>query len=483
MKRIIVFALCAALLCPAALAASFDDVPDGAWYAQGVAYCKAAGVLAGTGEGKFSPDGTVTRAMLASVLYRLAGSPAVAGESPFTDAALSRWYGPSILWASQTGHMVGYGGGRFGPDDPITHEQLAAVLWRHAGSPASGGSAPAGTSDFALAAMGWAGVSGLSQGLDDFTPRSPATRAQLAVVLMNYSASGGVIAVSAMDVMCQPSGLAAMEDGSLLVTDTYNRVIWRVKDGASSIYAGGSTVEDLYGRPVGGYNDASLETSYFKTPWAIAPFLDGWAVSDADNSAVRLVRAETTETVNGHTTERLTVTDLGVAFQHPAGLAADTEGNLYVSDTFQDAVRRITPDGEVTTVASQVSEPMGLCWHGGALYIAETGANRIVKLEKDRLSVVAGSGQPGLTDGPAAQAAFSAPQGVAVGPDGTVYVSDTGNSAIRRVRNGEVSTLAARDVTNLRSFFPWAPANLLAQDGVLYICDPFARKLLVFPLR
>lgn len=288
--------------------------------------------------------------------------------------------------------------------------------------------------------------------------------------------------VSFMDVMCQPAGAVVMEDGSFLVTDIYNKMIWRVKDGVSTVYAGHETVEDLHGQPIGGYNDGKLEDSYFKKPWAIAPFLDGWAVSDTENNAVRLLRSEGTETVNGHSSENLTTTELGVAFQNPTGLAADEDGNLYVSDTFANAIRKITAQGEITTVASNILEPMGLCWHDGVLYIAESGANRILKLEGSKVTVVAGSGEAGYKDGSAAQATFSGPQGVAVGKDGTVYVSDTDNSAIRRIKNGQVTTLVVRDMADLSLFFPISPSNLLIYKDTLYICDPFACKLLAYSL-
>ena len=76
----------------------------------------------------------------------------------------------------------------------------------------------------------------------------------------------------------------------------------------------------------------------------------GYAVSDADNDVVRLARAELTQTVNGSTTEKLAVTDLGVAFSRPTGLAVDSDGNLYVSDTANGAIRRIS-GGVVTTLA------------------------------------------------------------------------------------------------------------------------------------
>lgn len=288
---------------------------------------------------------------------------------------------------------------------------------------------------------------------------------------------GTMTEVSAMDVMCEPSGIAAMADGSLLVTDTYGKLVWRVQNGISTVYAGGTTVEDPYGEPVGGYNDADPEGSYFKNPWAIAPFLDGYAVTDTDNNAVRLIQKDSIQTINGSTQEDLMMTDMGVAYDHPTGLASDEEGNLYIADTLQNAVRKITPEGLVTTFADNLSDPMGLCWKNRALYAAETGANRIVKIEEGTVSVVAGCGTDGMENGAADQASFSMPQGVAVGDDGTVYVADTGNSAIRRIRDGEVTTLVERDVEDLGAFAPVSPVGLLVQGKQLYICDNFSRKV------
>lgn len=296
----------------------------------------------------------------------------------------------------------------------------------------------------------------------------------------NLVSAGAVTDVSIMDVMCEPSGIAAMEDGSLLITDTYDKVIWRVKDGASTLYAGGETVEDPYGQPMGGYNDAVLEDSYFKSPWAISPFLDGYAVSDPYNDVVRYVDGDIVQTLNGSTTEDLQMTDMGwVAFDYPTGLATDEDGNLYISDTLQGAIRRVTPEGDVTTYASGLTEPMGLCWKDGVLYVAETGANRIVKVENGQVAAVAGSGTEGLEDGAADQAMFSIPKGVTVDESGTVYVSDTGNSAVRRIRDGEVVTLLARNVDDLESFSPVSPIGLMLEGNRLYVCDGFSQKVFV----
>ena len=220
----------------------------------------------------------------------------------------------------------------------------------------------------------------------------------------------------------------------------------------------------------------TLDYFFIRTELTTLTVSDGAAL---DNNAVRLIRAENTQTVNGSTEEDLTVAELGVAFSHPTGLAADGDGNLYVSDTFEGAVRRITPEGTVTTVVDGLIDPMGLCWKDGVLYIAETGANRIVKVTDGRLTVVAGSGEDGFANGPAAQAAFSAPQGVAVGEDGTVYVSDTLNSAVRQIRGGVVSTLVRRNLDEPESFIPISPVGLVLYGDQLYVCDSFSRKVFV----
>ena len=288
---------------------------------------------------------------------------------------------------------------------------------------------------------------------------------------------------SAVDAMCEPCGILALDDGSLLVTDAYNKVVWQVKDGVSQVYAGAETVQDLYGEPLGGYNDAERDKSFFKLPWAVVPFLDGYAVSDADNNAVRLIRDDAVSTVNAGTLERLTTTEMGVVFQHPTGLAVDGDGNLYVADTLANAIRKIDTEGQLTTVTTVLTGPTGLCWKDDTLYVAETGANRIVRIGADgRVMVLAGGGQDGMNDGPSALASFSSPQGIAVDDDGTVYVADTANSAIRRIKNGVVDTLLVRDMGELTADVPVSPTGMMILDGKLYVCDSFARRVLVIDL-
>lgn len=175
----------------------FADVASDAWYVQAVAYVYRQGLMSGTAQNQFSPDLTTNRAMLVTILYRLAGSPAVNGGSAFTDVASGDWFASGVAWASANGIVTGYGDGRFGPNDPITREQMAAILYRYAGF---AGQSTAGQADlsgyadagrispYAAASMGWAVDRGLITGVSAGTlaPGGSATRAQVATILMRF---------------------------------------------------------------------------------------------------------------------------------------------------------------------------------------------------------------------------------------------------------------------------------------------------------
>ena len=161
------------------------------------------------------------------------------------------------------------------------------------------------------------------------------------------------------------------------------------------------------------------------------------------------------------------------------------DGHLYIADTGNGVIRFLNTDGIVSTVLRDLSEPTGLCWHDGSLYVAETGKNRILKVTGDTVEVLAGGGDQdetgaypgGFTDGPAAQALFSNPQGVAVDSDGTVYIADTGNGAVRRLKDGRVSTIAATsDAMPQLS----APRGILVKDGRLLVADTLSGAILEF---
>ena len=172
----------------------FTDADRNAWYHDGVHYCVEHGLMMGTSQTTFAPDIVTTRGMIVTILWRLEGSPIVGGPLDYDDVKAEDWYGGAVRWADSVGVVTGYGNGKFGPNDIITREQMAAMLWRYAGSPKVDGSLSsftdgAQTSSWAQPAMIWAVEQSLITGAgnDRLEPRGQATRAQAATVLMRFA--------------------------------------------------------------------------------------------------------------------------------------------------------------------------------------------------------------------------------------------------------------------------------------------------------
>lgn len=175
----------------------FADVSSSDWFYNDVRYVYEKGIMDGTGADRFSPNAPLTRAMIVTILYRMAGSPSVSGSSDFTDVAAGKWFAKAVAWAAANGIVNGYGSGLFGPNDPVTREQLAAILYRYAvyggmtavtleenlGSFAD----TAQLSAYAIQAMNWAVGQGLINGSgSNLVPKAQATRAQVAAIIHRY---------------------------------------------------------------------------------------------------------------------------------------------------------------------------------------------------------------------------------------------------------------------------------------------------------
>lgn len=189
----VLFVICGALPAQAAVSdTGFADVVTNAWYAEAVTYCHNHGLMSGTGNNNFSPDGTANRAMLLAVLYRQAGSPAVTSTSNFTDVPANAYYKTAVDWGASTGPVSGYGNGRFGSNDPVTRQDLASFLWRAEGRPAPGQTQAFADAnliaDYAVSAVNWAREKGIisGKGGNRFDPRGQATRAEMAAMLMRW---------------------------------------------------------------------------------------------------------------------------------------------------------------------------------------------------------------------------------------------------------------------------------------------------------
>lgn len=170
---------------------AFTDLSASAWYHEAVDYVLNGGIMDGYPGGTFGPDDTLSRAMLAQILYNREGRPAVAYANIFTDVADDAWYSQAVIWANARGIVEGYDG-RFSPNDPVTREQLAVMLWRCAGSPAATGRELNFTdadriSGWALDAMRWATEKGVMKGYNGMlNPAGKATRGEAAQMLKNF---------------------------------------------------------------------------------------------------------------------------------------------------------------------------------------------------------------------------------------------------------------------------------------------------------
>lgn len=178
----------------------FTDVAESDWYYDAIAFVYDRGYFSGTGEHVFSPNTSMTRAMVATVLHRLAGSEAVSDLGRFSDVPAEQWYSQGIAWASQKGIVNGMGDDRYEPEWAVTREQLVTMLYRYrkdyqkqdtsAGGALEGFPDGSAVSAWAADAMSWAVGSKLISGRDTghLDPAGTATRAEVATILQRFSA-------------------------------------------------------------------------------------------------------------------------------------------------------------------------------------------------------------------------------------------------------------------------------------------------------
>ena len=110
---------------------AFSDVSTDAWYAEAVNFVKENGLMNGTSETTFSPDEAMSRAMIVTILYHLAGDPEVESYSSFSDVPSDEWYSTPVAWAEDNNVISGYPNGTFAPNNPVTREQAATILWNY----------------------------------------------------------------------------------------------------------------------------------------------------------------------------------------------------------------------------------------------------------------------------------------------------------------------------------------------------------------
>jgi hypothetical protein len=176
-------------------AVNFDDVPENAWYASAVKSVQLMGLMNGESDRKFGSNSKTTRGMIVTILHRMEDEP-LTGELSFSDVKQLDYFSNAVAWASENGIVNGYDNGKFGPNDSITRQQLAAVLYRYSEykgydvtemGDLSNFTDASLVKDYAVDAMSWAVGEGLIVGSNNtLAPTSNATRAEVAEILVRY---------------------------------------------------------------------------------------------------------------------------------------------------------------------------------------------------------------------------------------------------------------------------------------------------------
>ena len=259
-------------------------------------------------------------------------------------------------------------------------------------------------------------------------------------------------------------------------------------------------VAPLAGDGQDGVRDGAAAQSRFSDPFGIAVDPRGtvFVADGGDSNRIRRVNRDgTVSTFAGGREGYADGAGPAAAFHTPSALALDRLGNLYVADTGNHAIRKIAPDGSVTTLAgngqpgdadgkgaaARFHAPVGLAVdkHGN-VYVADTYNDRIRRITPDGLVSTLAGARPGNADGPAINAAFDTPSAIAVGKDGSLFVADTGNNAIRRIGpDGVVSTLAAAPEDERQPLLRRPTGLALTHDGYLYGAGGGGRILQLAP--
>ncbi|WP_286159262.1 gluconolaconase [Janthinobacterium sp. HH01] len=247
-------------------------------------------------------------------------------------------------------------------------------------------------------------------------------------------------------------------------------------------------VTSIAGDGLPGANNGHGRSTRFADPFGVV--IDGagnlYVADGGDNNSIRKIALDgATTTLAGGVEGYAEGAGKAAAFNTPSGLAIDAAGNLYVADTGNNAIRKVTPEGVVSTLAgdglpgdkdgrgaaAQFNGPVGIAVDAaGVVYVADTYNDRIRRIAPNGdVTTIAGGSRAGKADGAAAQALFDTPTGLALSAAGDLYIADTGNHAIRKLgKDGKVSTIAQADDDD-RNALLRAPVGLaLTPDGYLY---------------
>jgi len=419
------------------------------------------------------PGSPITRQDAAVFLDRWLGITATLYiDVPFTDDGdIADYARANVIRLFNLGIVRGYPDGSFRPLDNVSFAEASGLIYRVLALPV----APAGAE---LLTYFGTGIIGRSDGA--------ASYARFAM----------------------PHGVSIDNNGNLIIFDTFNASVRRIVGNRSETILGFTDFPDEYGFAQAFYLDGSREAALFGRPAAGVYASNGdLFIVDSVNNAIRLLRGDTVYTFAGGTQGSADGGRDTAQFYHPTAIAIDEDGNLFVTDTFNHTIRKITPDGAVSTVAGRpgqdgfrdgavsqalFTEPSGITLgEDGVIYVTDTGNHVIRKIEDGTVTTIAGvvsAVEPGeyyrlggYQDGLARSARFNFPRGIFYN-EGTLFIADTGNHAVRALSAGNVVTLAGsgepgRADGHLSIGMLHNPTSVVYLDGILYIADTLNNKI------
>ena len=489
----------------------FSDVPTTSFANTAISWLVQAGITTGTTPTTFTPQGNTTRAEMAVFLWRNAGEPAPAGQQNFTDVPTTSFANTAISWLVEAGITTGTTPTTFSPNNRVTRAQMAVFLHRNAGEPAPTGPhsfTDVPTTSFANTAISWLVEAGITTGTTPttFSPNNRVTRAEMAVFLWRYncpdpnlgnvttlagSTAGFADGPAATAQFNFPNGVAVAPNGTVYVADRFNNRI-RATNPATG------EVTTLAGNGTQGFADGPGNTAQFNDPTGVAVAPNGTVyVADVINNRIRAINPTTGQvtTLAGNGTVGFADGPGNTAqFNDPTGVAVAAGGTVYVADLSNHRIRAINPTtGQVTTLAggtpgfadgtgdtAQFDFSFGVAVApNGTVYVADSNRIRAINPTTRVVTTLAGSGTDGFADGPGTTAQFGSPYGVAVAAGGTVYVADVSNNRIRAINptTSRVSTLAGSgtegfaDGTGTNAQFNRPYGVAVAPNGTIYVAD------------
>jgi sugar lactone lactonase YvrE len=319
------------------------------------------------------------------------------------------------------------------------------------------------------------------------------TATGVVTTLAGSGQAGSTDATGTNASFAQPQGVAVDSSGNVYVADFYNHKVRKV--------TAAGVVTTLAGSGFSGSNEGVGLAASFDLPSGVAVDSSGNVyVADTGNNKIRKITAAgVVTTLAGSGVQGSTdATGTNASFCQPQGVAVDSSGNVYIADTVNNKIRKVTSAGVVSTLAGINSSqdgigaaatfylPQGVAVDSsGSVYVAEWGGNKIRKVTAAGVvTTLAGSGQGGSTDATGTNASFSSPSGVAVDSGGNVYVADSGNNKIRKVTStGVVTTLAgsgqggSTDATGTNASLGQPQDVAVDSSGNVYVADTANNKI------